>query len=101
MLAHLHPDGRAAVLNLDPQRTAASVAEFASADAEAWLALYRSWMAIGDRLIDAIMRPFPPVRGGAGLLRRARLAGGRRLGLLLIWRCRRLVEGSCGGSRLR
>ncbi|GAA1747476.1 NAD(P)/FAD-dependent oxidoreductase [Luedemannella helvata] len=98
VLAHLHPDGRAAVLNLDPQRTAASVADFAGADADAWLALYQDWLAIGDRLIEAIMRPFPPVRGGFGLLRRARVAGGLRLARLGVLPVRRLGQERFAGE---
>src|SRR5690606_34817819 len=41
VLAHLLPDGRAAVLSRDPERTAASVAAFAPGDGERRLAAYR------------------------------------------------------------
>jgi phytoene dehydrogenase-like protein len=79
VLAHLLPDGRAAVLSLDPERTATSVADFAAGDGERWLTTYDRWRRVGDVLVDAVLRPFPPVRAGAGLLRRSRVAGAVRL----------------------
>ena len=37
-------------------------------DGEAWLALCGEWDRIGPHLIRALLSPFPPVRGAAGLL---------------------------------
>jgi phytoene dehydrogenase-like protein len=68
VLAHLLPDGRAAVLTLDPDRTAASVAQFAPGDGRRWLDAYADWTRISGRLLDALFTPFPPVRAGAALL---------------------------------
>jgi phytoene dehydrogenase-like protein len=79
VLAHLLPDGRAAVLNLDPDRTAASVAEFAPGDGQRWLDTYADWRRISDRLLDGLFTPFPPVRAGAALLRRLRPGGALRM----------------------
>jgi phytoene dehydrogenase-like protein len=79
VLAHLLPDGRAAVVNLDPARTAATVEAFAPGDGERWLAAYEEWRRVGARMLDAVFTPFPPVRAAAGLLRRLGPAGALRL----------------------
>jgi phytoene dehydrogenase-like protein len=69
VLTHLLPDGRSATLWQDPARTAASLATFHLSDGDAWLRLTAQWERIGDRLIDALLSPFPPVRPAAGLAR--------------------------------
>ncbi|HEY3007565.1 MAG TPA: NAD(P)/FAD-dependent oxidoreductase [Micromonosporaceae bacterium] len=79
VLAHVVPDGRVAVLNLDPARTAHSVDEFAAGDGERWLSAYRDWRAVSDRVLDGLFTPFPPIRAGLGLIRRARTGGALRL----------------------
>jgi phytoene dehydrogenase-like protein len=84
VLAHLHPDGRAAVLNRDPQRTAASLEEFGSGDAARWLAAYREWQGLSARVLDALFTPFPPVRGAVSLLRRVGVDGALRLARRLV-----------------
>lgn len=79
VLAHLLPDGRAVILNRDPQRTAASVAEFAPADGRRWLTLYEEWLPLQERLLEVLFTPFPPVRPGARLLRQLGPGGALRL----------------------
>ena len=79
VLAHLLPDGRAAVLNRDPWATARSVAEFAPDDEQAWLHAYARWRAVSRPLLDALFAPFPPVRSGVRVLRALRAAGAIRL----------------------
>ena len=79
VLAHLLPDGRAAVLNRDPERTAASVEQFAPGDGRRWLDAYADWTRISGRLLDALFTPFPPVRAGAALVRQLRPGGMMRL----------------------
>jgi phytoene dehydrogenase-like protein len=68
VLAHLLPDGRAAVLSRDPERTAASVEQFAAGDGDRWLAAYARWRQVAPRVLSALFGPFPPVRAAAGLL---------------------------------
>lgn len=68
-LAHVLADGRCALLSRDVDQTAESVAEFAPADGDSWRALYRQWQRVGPHLLDALLRPFPPVRPGLALLR--------------------------------
>jgi phytoene dehydrogenase-like protein len=92
VLAHVLPDGRAAVLNRDPHRTAANLEQFARGDAARWLAAYREWQGLSPRLLDALFTPFPPVRGGLSLLRRVGVGGALRLARRLVTSCRALGE---------
>jgi phytoene dehydrogenase-like protein len=69
VLAHAFPDGRHASISRDVDLTAKSLATFAPADADAWRAEFAFWQRVRDDLLDAVLRPFPPVRAGAGLLR--------------------------------
>jgi phytoene dehydrogenase-like protein len=84
VLAHPLPDGRAAVLNRDPHRTAASLDQFASDDGTRWLAAYGEWQGLSPRLLDALFSPFPPVRGGLSLLRKVGVGGLLRLARRLV-----------------
>ncbi|CAN5814677.1 NAD(P)/FAD-dependent oxidoreductase [soil metagenome] len=77
VLAHPTPDGPAAVLSTDLDRTAASLDAFAPGDGDAWRALYRRWLAVAEPILDSLLRPFPPVRPGARLA--AAIGGPRRL----------------------
>ncbi|HWG97780.1 MAG TPA: NAD(P)/FAD-dependent oxidoreductase [Pilimelia sp.] len=79
VLAHLLPDGRAALLRRDPAGTAASVEEFAAGDGARWLAAYDQWRRVSDPLLRGLLSPFPPVRPGLRLLAELRVAGGVRL----------------------
>ena len=79
VLAHPLPDGRAAVLDRDLDATAASVGEFAAADAGAWRRRVDAWRRIEGPLLGALMTPFPPVRAGISLLRRTGPADALRL----------------------
>ncbi|HLU44512.1 MAG TPA: NAD(P)/FAD-dependent oxidoreductase [Natronosporangium sp.] len=92
VLAHVFPDGRAAVLNRDPEQTAASVAEFAAPDADHWLTLYHQWRQLDDQMLAALFTPFPPVRPTARLLRRLGLGGALRLARRMLLPARRLGE---------
>ena len=64
-VAHPAPDGRCALLSLDIDETAASMDAVAPGDGEAWRRLYAYWERVGPAFIDALLSPFPPVRGGA------------------------------------
>ena len=92
VLAHPLPDGRCAVLERDPERTAASLEALGAGDGEAWLRLWARWEELGPLVLRALLTPFPPVRAGAALA--ARLGGGEGLRLLrfLLLPVRRLGE---------
>jgi phytoene dehydrogenase-like protein len=66
-VAHPQPDGRCAVLSLDRDETAASLERFAPGDGERWRAFYATWEQAGGPFMDALLRPFPPLRGSARL----------------------------------
>ncbi|MFU8851464.1 phytoene desaturase family protein [Micromonospora sp. SL1-18] len=92
VLAHLFPDGRAAVVNRDPDATAASLAAFAPADGDGWRQAYADWGQVAEPMLDAITTPFPPIRGGLSLLRRLRVSGALRLGRRLVLPVRKLGD---------
>ncbi|MFG3715370.1 phytoene desaturase family protein [Micromonospora sp. NPDC047730] len=92
VLAHLLPDGRAAVLNRDPEATAASLEAFAPGDGKRWLQAYDDWRQVAEPMLDTITRPFPPVRGGLALLRRLRVSGALRLARRLVVPVRKLGD---------
>lgn len=61
-----HPlPGRWALVHRDRDDTAAGMEAAHPGDGEAWLDLCRQWDAIGPGLLDLLLSPFPPVRGGA------------------------------------
>ncbi len=67
VLAHPLPDGRAAVLSRDLDRTAAALDDLGAGDGAAWRRLYQLWQRLGPHLLDALFVPFPPVRSGLRL----------------------------------
>ncbi|QFZ18026.1 phytoene desaturase family protein [Saccharothrix syringae] len=68
VLAYVLPDDRVALLSRDVDRTAESVESFGAGDGDAWRGEFERWQRIRGELVDALMRPFPPVRAGTGLL---------------------------------
>jgi phytoene dehydrogenase-like protein len=82
-LAHPQLGGACAVVSTDLAETAASLERFAPGDGDAWRELHGYWERAGGPFMDALLRPFPPLRAGArlaaalgpgGLLRFARFA---------------------------
>ncbi|HEX4470963.1 MAG TPA: NAD(P)/FAD-dependent oxidoreductase, partial [Nocardioides sp.] len=76
VLGHPMPDGEWAILHRDREVTAALMERQHRGDGDSWLALCRTWDLIGDQLVESLLTPFPPVKGGAGVLRRLRRVGG-------------------------
>ena len=98
VLTHLLPDGRAATLWQDAERTAESVAQFADGDGAAWLRLTAQWDRIGNRVVDALLRPFPPVTSAAGLLRALGVDEAIRLARMALMPMRRFGEENFAGA---
>ncbi len=69
VLAHPTRDGRCAVLSRDLEQTADSLEGFGRGDGEAWRELYALWERVGEHLLEALFRPFPPLGPGLGLAR--------------------------------
>jgi phytoene dehydrogenase-like protein len=68
VLAHPSPGGPAAVLSMDVDETAASLDAFAPGDGNAWRSLFDLWQRVSEPMLDALLRPFPPVRAAGRLL---------------------------------
>ncbi|WP_238008760.1 NAD(P)/FAD-dependent oxidoreductase [Dactylosporangium sp. AC04546] len=79
VVAHLFPDGRAAVLSRELDLTADSLDGFAAGDGERFRQVYHEWRDLADDLIPALLTPFPPVRSGARLAARAGLGRALRM----------------------
>lgn len=89
-VGHALGDGTAALIWGDPDRTAAGLEALAPGDGEAYARWAAYWRRVGGPLIEALLTPFPPVRGGAKLLAALRSPSGlidfARLGLLPVQR---------------
>ncbi|GAA3438398.1 phytoene desaturase family protein [Kutzneria kofuensis] len=98
VLAHVLPDGRGVVLARDIARTMASVAQFDVGDADAWRAMHDEWLKVRTPLVEALLRPFPPVAAAGKLLRAAGSADALRLARMLTLSSRVLVEERFAGE---
>lgn len=83
-LGHPLPDGSWALVHDSVEATAAHLDETSPGDGDAWLRLCAIWSRVGTDLVDAVTRPFPPVRPGLRLLAKARSAGGLQFARMLI-----------------
>ncbi len=84
VLTHLTPEGRTATLSTDLAATEESVGRWCSPDAMRWRRAYREWLDVERVLLSCLFTPFPPVRPGLGLLRRAGTGGALRLARRLL-----------------
>lgn len=76
VLGNQLPDGSWAMLYRDAERTAANLEAACPGDGDAWMALYSDWLKIGPAIIEALLSPFPPVRGGLKVLAKLPSVGG-------------------------
>ena len=72
VLAHLRPDGPAAVLYRDPDQTAGGLEADRPGDGSAWLRLADEWERYGPDVMSALLSPFPPIRAALRLGNAAR-----------------------------
>jgi phytoene dehydrogenase-like protein len=91
-VAHPQPDGACAGIAADVDETAALLERFAPGDGDAWRALYSYWERAGDPFLDALLRPFPPLRGAARLAAALGPRGLLRFGRFAVLPVRRLAE---------
>jgi phytoene dehydrogenase-like protein len=68
----------------------ASMETFAAGDGERWRHAYDDWAAVSGRMLEAILRPFPPVRSGLGLVRQLGTGESLRLARRLVLSAREL-----------
>ncbi|MFC4064821.1 phytoene desaturase family protein [Actinoplanes subglobosus] len=90
VFTHLLPDGRAATVSRDVDRTAASMEQFAPGDGDRWRNAYAEWRSVSGTMLDTLFTPFPPVRHSVGLVRRLKLGGALRLARRLVLSVREL-----------
>ncbi len=67
VIAHPTGDGVPVVLSQDLDETAASLDADHPGDGDVWRQLYRQWERLGERLLGALLHPFPPVADTAAL----------------------------------
>jgi phytoene dehydrogenase-like protein len=101
VLAHVLPDDRCAVLSRDLEQTAASLDTFAAGDGAAWRAEAAAWARLGGDVLDAVLRPFPPVRPAVRLLRRLGTAETLRFARFGLLSVRRYGEERFAGEGAR
>jgi phytoene dehydrogenase-like protein len=76
VLGHPLPDGSWALLDRDRDETASWFDQQHPGDGDAWLELCGQWDVIGERLIQGLLTPFPPVRATIGGLLKLPKVGG-------------------------
>jgi phytoene dehydrogenase-like protein len=91
-VAHPQPDGACAAISLDVDETAALLDRFAPGDGDAWRDLYAYWERAGGPFLDALLRPFPPLRGATRLATALGPRGLARFGRFALLPVRRLAE---------
>jgi phytoene dehydrogenase-like protein len=91
-VAHPQPDGACPVISTDIDETAASLETFATGDGDAWRDLYAYWEQAGGPFMDALLRPFPPLKGGARMAAALGPQGLLRFGRFSLLPVRRMVE---------
>ncbi|NIH87469.1 FAD-dependent oxidoreductase [Amycolatopsis granulosa] len=101
VLAHVRQDDRCVVLSRDVDETAASVAGFDARDAGAWRDAFGQWQRMRHDLLESVLRPFPPVRSAAKLVRRIGVADTLRLARMVTLPVRRLGEELFDGEGAR
>lgn len=94
VLAHPTEEGCVA-LSTDLDETAESLERFAAGDGSAWRDLYALWVRLGDQVMEALLRPFPPVTAAS------RLAARLRRDLLRFARFAILPARTLAGERFR
>jgi phytoene dehydrogenase-like protein len=98
VLAHVLPDGRAATMYRDVDRTAGSVNSFAVGDGAAWRRMAAEWAQIEEPVLGALFHPFPPVVPAVRLAGQAGLAGLARLARTATLPARRFGDEWFGGE---
>lgn len=94
-------DGSWALMHNDVADTAAALETFSPGDGEQWTRLYDDWQRIGPALVDALMSPFPPIRGGLRTLAKLRKVGGLSYVKMLLEPASHLTEARFGSQHAR
>ncbi len=92
VLAHPTPSGPTALLDIDPDRTAASLDRFAPGDGAAWRQLTDEWATMERDVVHVLLDPFPPIRATARLARGLGVRGSAELARRIVLPVRRMGE---------
>lgn len=98
VLGHPTVDGPGVVLDRDLEVTMRSLDRFSPGDGEAWASLFHDWTRVERALIDALMRPFPPVRPALRLVSELGVRGTGDLVRRLLLPVRRLADEVFAGA---
>jgi len=101
VLGNPKPDGSWAMLHRDVDRTAAGLESRHPGDGDAWMALHDEWRRIGPALVEALLSPFPPVRGALKMLLRLPRVGGLEFVRTMLQPVTTLAESRFGGDGAR
>lgn len=101
VLAHPNLDGSCPTLFRDLDATVASLDASHPGDGDAWRALVGRWDDLQPHLTSLLYDPFPPVRGGLGLLGSMPPRALARLARFLLLPARRFGEEHFGGAGAR
>lgn len=90
VLAHPSSDDSCPVLSRDLDETATSLEQLGTGDGDAWRRLYERWERLEPAILDSLFTPFPPVRGGIGIVRATGIGELAALARFMILPVRRL-----------
>lgn len=76
VLGNPQEDGSWAMLHRDAEDTVAGLDALSPGDGAAWRELYEAWQIIGPSIVQSLLTPFPPVRGGLSTLAKLPRVGG-------------------------
>ena len=98
VLGHPRPDGSWALLHRDEDVTAGLLEQAHPGDGAAWHELVSRWRSVQPGLIESLLTPIPPVRGGLRLLTELPKVGGIGFIRELLVPAAHLVERRFGGD---
>ena len=84
VLGHPLQDGRWALQTRDRETTARLMDDDTPGDGDTYLELCRQWDRIGDRLVDGLLSPLPPVKAGVKALATLPKVGGLEFVKMLL-----------------
>ena len=98
VVSHPLGNGRAVALSRDLEVTAASLDALGPGDGDVWRRMVADFERIRQPLLEALFRPFPPVRPGVQLLRRMGTADALRFARFATQPLRRWLDETFNGA---
>ncbi len=98
VLASPLPGGRSVAVSRRVEETARSLEADHRGDGARWEQMMQRWRSVRDGVVEALFSPFPPIRAGAGMLRRLGPSGLLHLARDLLLPVRRMAEEWFGGD---